>query len=462
MSQLPESTDAHPQALLPAPASARALLPAPAPAQTELPGMPNPVTMMTKTSLLAQARDETDLDHVHTVVFQLRKLREQGVLVDADVDGLTMFMRRISLAELGIPLTSARGKTITPGVKYMAPRDFCRKLMTTGQRLRDVLDKHSDIVTGFRPFRYIYYRSWQPFITEWDAIHLDFEALRTQALDQRDQWEQDYLDDCAMRADEAWEAIMATNGKHEGALILELKHTTKTFATKADFVAWIVEIGKGTFPTADQIRQRLHADFYTAVLISSADLEAEQAREKEEVARAVTAQATQAQAHAQVTEAEQRERVATSEADLAMRAIYTAQLEHARTQLKTTVSPFEELFQNLRAQIYHDAREMEESIKRNGFLNPQVGKRIHNLMDLFQMKDAVGDMELDTLLQAVAAWADQTPKQTGKAGQVAPADKVALQQLSAALNNVVTATHEAARAVSERLQRGADIAAVEL
>ena len=450
MSQLPESTNAHPQALLPAPA------------QISMPGMPNPVTMPTKTSLLAQARDKTDLDHVHTVVFQLRQLREQGILVDVDIHGLTMFSRRISLAELGIPLTSARGKTITPGVKFMAPRDFCRKLMTTGQRLRDCLDKYSEFVTGFRPFRYIYYLSWQPFIKQWDEIHADFEALETQALTERDQWEQDYLAECALRADEAWEAIMATNGKHEAALILELQHSTKVFSTKDDFIAWIVEIGKGTFPTADHIRTHLRADFYTAVLISSADLEAEQAREKEEVARALQANATQAQAHAQVTEAEQRERVATSEADLAMRAIYTAQLEHARNQLAITVSPFEELFQNLRAQIYHDAREMEESIRKNGFLNPQVGKRIHNLMDLFRMKDAVGDMELETLLQTVAAWADQTPKQTGKAGQVAAADRIALEQLSAALNNVVTATHESARAVAERLERGADIAAVEL
>jgi hypothetical protein len=460
MSQLPEHTDVTTQALLPAPAPAQALLPPPT--QISMPGMPNPVNLETTTSLLEQARDQTDLDHVQTVVFQLRKLREQGILVDVDIHGLTMFSRRVSLAELGIPLASARGKTVTPGVKFMAPRDFCRKLMTAGQRLRDVLDKHSDNVTGFRPFRYIYYLSWQTFIQKWTEIHNDFKALKQQALDNRDEWERVYLEECALRAQEAWTAIMATNGKHEGALILELQHSTKVFGTCDEFVAWIVEIGKGTFPTADHIRRHLRADYYTAVLLSSADIEAEQTRMEEEVARSLQAQAGQAQARAQVSEAHHRERVAESEADLAMRAIYAAQLEHARTQLAITVSPFEELFQNLRAQIYHDAREMEESIRKNGFLNPQVGKRIHNLMDLFRMKDAVGDMELETLLQTVAAWADQTPKQTGKAGQVAAADRIALEQLSTALNNVVIATHESARAVAERLERGADIAAVEL
>jgi hypothetical protein len=307
----------------------------------------------------------------------------------------------------------------------------------------------------------MFYKGWPKFIEKWNDVHDEFETLKQQALDSRDLWEREYLDECAHRAAEAWEAIMATNGQ-DRVLILELPNSTKVFGTVEEFMNWIVEIGRGNFPSSDNISRNLRADFYTAVLISTADIQAETTREQEQQALELLAHTRKEEAHARRAKAEQQQRVAESEADLAMKAIYDAQLEHARHQLRTTVSPFEELFQNLRSQIYHDAREMADSIRRNGFLNPQVGKRIHNLIDLFKMKDAVGDMELDRLLHTVEEWANQTPKQTGKAGEVMPADRVALAQLGTALDDVVTATHEAARAVAERLERGADIAAVEI
>ncbi|NIV37233.1 MAG: hypothetical protein GWN58_49760 [Anaerolineae bacterium] len=117
---------------------------------------------------------------------------------------------------------------------------------------------------------------------------------------------------------------------------------------------------------------------------------------------------------------------------------------------------------NLRAQVYRDAKDIAASIRRNGFLNPQVGRRIENLIQLFQIRNAAGDKDVDALLQTVLEWTRSTPKQTGKAGKVEALNSDALGSLEGALQDVVNATHEAAQAVALRAERGADLAMLEI
>jgi hypothetical protein len=415
----------------------------------------------TRDELKDQAADQTDLDadRVGQVSFELQKLRQEGLLIGVTIGGTTLFHRRISLEELGIPRTSVRGQTITPGIKYLAPRKWCKKLDSIAQRLRRSLDKYAHDVSGFRPYRYLWYKSYDDFRQEWDKAFADFMEHRQIALDNHPAWKAAFVEQCAQRAHESWQAMM--NG--DKVLVVTLKdERTKSFETEEAFVEWIVARSAYAYPEKETVARLLRAFYYTAILATGADIATEQARLEEADAQAAEAQARATAARTQAVRDEQEQRVARNEAELKMQAIKLAEYDHAMQELELVVSPVREIMDNLRAQVYRDAQDIAASIRRNGFLNPQVGKRIENLIKLFQIRNAAGDTDIDALLQTVLEWTRSTPKQTGKAGKVEALNQDALGSLEGALQDVVNATHEAAQAVALRAERGADLAMLEI
>ncbi len=411
----------------------------------------------TKSDLIHKAAERTGLDSasIGQVYLQLQQLRREGILLDVDVRGTTMFTRRASLAELGIPRVSLRGKTISPGQKHLIPKKVNGRVQSLAQRLRDALNKYAQDVTGFRPYRYLRYSAYDPFTTRWGELIAEWCELKELILENLDDWRDLYLENEAKRALEAWAAIMATNGQHK-VLIINLSDTvSKTFEHQDEFVDWLVERASPIFPTHEKVETGLVADYKTAIMVSQADISAELERSETAAAHAADAQANQVESH-------ERERVARSEAQLKMAAIRQAELEHAREQIASVASPFDELFTNLRAWAFNEAREMAASIHRNGFFNPQVAKRMTAFMEMFQMKDATDDQEISQLLIALREKANAAPKQTGKAGQTLSSDPVAVAELETALADIVAATHEAARDVARRNARAGDIAALEM
>ena len=419
-------------------------------------------TLETASEVKQEAAERTgqSQDTIGSMLFQLRTLRENGVLIDITVGGTTLFSRRASLAELGIPRKSMRGENITAGSRFMGPRKFVNRQASMAERLRSLGKRYGQEVTGFKPYVYIYWKVYDEYKEKWDALIAQFYQMKQEAIDNLALWREEYLDTCREMAAEAWEAMM-TNGA--AALILHLPHErTKTFEDQEAFTEWIVGRGAAAFPSANRVDHMMHADYQTAVLLSDADITAEKARDAQEHAALGQARADQVEAHARSVEATQDELVAKSEGQLKMDAIHQAELEHAREQLTQIVSPFEEMFANLRSQVYADAQEIAASIRKNGFLNPQVGKRIENLIRLFKMKDATNDHRLTGLLESVQTWAQGTPKQTGKAGKVKAADETSLIQLTQALADVVEATHDSAIATAKRAAAGRDLAVLEL
>lgn len=419
----------------------------------------------TRQELRALVAQETGLaaGDIGSVYLQLQALRQQGILVDMDIHGTTMFARSASLAELGVPRQSLRGKRIRPGQKDLIPRSVIGKLKSVEQRMRGCLNKYGQDVTGFRPYRYLHFAAYQPFRERWEKLEREFEAIKAGILENLDDYHTLFLQEYAGLAIEAWDAMMASNGHTGRVLIIQLKNgRNETFEGQDNFVDWVTSRAAPLFPTEWKVQADLHADYKTAILVSQADVAAEEARRDRAQAESAQATADRAQATAERTEATEQERVARSEAQLQMEAIRQAELEHARQQLEQVVSPFEELFGNLRAQVYTDAKAVADSIRRNGFLNPQVARRVDNLVETFQMLNATDDADLATLLDTLRTAAQATPRQTGKAGHVTASNTVALDELTAVLGDVVTATHEAAVAVATRSGTAADLVALEI
>lgn len=422
----------------------------------------NDIDLATATAIKQAAADRAGLDdtEIGGMVFQLRHLRETGILIDISVGGSTLFSRRANLYELGIPRKSIRGENVTAGSQFMGPRKFVSRQASMAERIRALGKKYCQEVTGFKPYEYLHWKVYDEFKEKWDDLMGQFDEMRNEALENLDEWREAYLEKIALQAEESWTAMM---GRKRSALILHLRHEkTKTFENKQAFVEWVVERAEGAFPSEKRVREMMYADYKTAVLLSEADITAEKARDAEELAAIKQARAEQAEAHARAVEAVEQERVAKSEAQLKMQAIHQAELEHARDQIAQITSPFEELFSNLRAQVFAEFQEIAASVRKNGFLNPQVGKRIQNIIKLVQMKDAVNDHKLAALLSKVEQWTAETPKQTGKSGKVQAADPVALGQLEQAVADVVEATRESAITVARRAAAGMDIAALEL
>jgi len=406
---------------------------------------------------IAAAAAATGETHFERVWFELSVLRRQGILIDVDVHGVTMFSRRATMTGLGIPRSSVRGRTCTAGQTYLIPREVHGRLQSISRRMRGVLDKYAHDVAGFRPYRYLYYAAYDAFVARWNELAAEWDELKETILAHLDEWREAYLAAEAARAAEAWDAILAANGHanghaDDGRLVLNLRGGALTFDSRDEFIAWMVDRARPLFPSRSDVESNLTAEYKTAVLMTAADLEAESER-----AAALRRQA--AEHHAAEVEAYERARLARSEAEIKMEAIRQAELEHAREQLQHIASPFEELFTNLRAWAYAEATEIAASVDKNGFLNPKVAERVNSLLEMFKMKDAVGDDDLRRQLEVLRERAAATPRQTGRPGSVAPADAVALTDLRAALQDVLTTTREAADRAAARAARAGTLRA---
>ncbi len=408
--------------------------------------------------LAAAERSGQDETSIGQIQLELRKLRAEGILVDVDIRGLTMFNRQATLAELGIPADSVRGQKIRPGQRDLIPRDTIRKLRSLAERMRNTLRTYGQQVTGFAPYQYLYWKAYDEFTLVWDKLNQEWAVHKTHILDNLDDWKTAYIADYEKQAHEAWDALMAANGqtRSQTALIIHTRQGRPlTFEDREAFTQWILGRAEPLFPTAGHIQSGLTADYKTAIMISQADIAAEQARAEQHQAEIDEARARQEKAR-------QRKRVAASQADLKMQAILETEREHARAQLQAIGSPFRELFDNLRAQMYASAKEVAGSIDRCGFLNPQVQRKIENMVHTFSILNATEDADLEKLLETARDAAKATPCQTGRAGKVTPVDAVALNGLRSSLNAILDATVQSAHEVARRTTAAEDLAALEI
>jgi hypothetical protein len=82
------------------------------------------------------------------------------------------------------------------------------------------------------------------------------------------------------------------------------------------------------------------------------------------------------------------------EKEAKIEAMWKAEIEHAREQLGEIVSPFEEVFRNLRNRFADDAADMLASIQKNGFVRGKVAEKGRGLVELFDMWAVHNDAEL--------------------------------------------------------------------
>ena len=404
-------------------------------------------------ALFAGVAGEEELDRLQMISLDIQKMREMGVLVDIDIHGGSLFTTGTSWAELGIPSSDTRRKRLTRGSKDLIPALYLGRLRSLETRFRQSLEKHSFVLQGFRPFRWIPFTAYESWHKEWDELQAELDGLKAELLERYDEFVDQIAGDFGQIAREAWDAIRARRPLDAGPFALITEHGA--FDSLDAFTDHVIQRAIAQMPSREQIEQDLYVDYKNALVATGADLEAERLRQDQIRTQRGQEQAEQRLAWNDAWAKEEWVRLDLREVeemqDIRLRAerqklaaMRQAELEHARAQLANTVSPLTEVVEQFRAQIYQDVQAIAASVQRNGHLRGKVAERAKGLLDTYRLLGAaVGDDELETALLDLRGRLDQVPAEKG-------AKKYDVASVEVALRQIADITHEQAIVVNER------------
>jgi len=218
----------------------------------------------------AQAAEilETDQDKIGAIRFEMRKLRQLGVLVDIDVRGFSMFSRAASFAEWGIADADLRHSRLKGGVKLLVPELYVKRLRSLEQRFRQLLERYSLDIEGFRPFRWVSYKSYPEFKDGWNELQEELAGLKREILKNYPRFVDALAEEFSTIADKAWKSIKAQ--KYDS---IEIKG--REFRRLDDFREYVVSQAVGVMPAKSRIEAELFVDYRVSLLENDADLESE-------------------------------------------------------------------------------------------------------------------------------------------------------------------------------------------
>jgi len=140
------------------------------------------------------------MDKIGKIVFEIRRLAEEGIICQADVQGLGRMETRVLLEELGISPASARAWGLRGGRRLLIPGEIYARMRGAARRAREAVDRRSlraiSAVLG-GGWRYVPAAAWPELFEEFqaaraelaaarEALRADLESIRAEALDRMD------------------------------------------------------------------------------------------------------------------------------------------------------------------------------------------------------------------------------------------------------------------------------------
>lgn len=373
---------------------------------------------------------------VRVLDVQQRSLRDNGFLVDIDVKGVSQFYTSVDWhLDLGIPKSDERRTSgrLTPGRKCLVTD--AGKFRSLETRARVNLEKYSHRVAMFGNYRYIPNTAFMEWYEKHEAITAEWDAAKQDLLDGYDGLVYEAEEAFTAMARETWLTLVGRNDSATREWVAQ--------NSLAKFTEQVVSKARASMPSERDIEQKLVislqplATFLLGDEQAAIELERQRAldeaerirQERDYWARSERAWAEEQEAKAEAarTEQYQRERVARAEADEAIRqariqteAIKQAQLEIARKAVIEMANPFEEVVQDLRANVYETVTEVLENIRKHGRVLGKTKEKIDNMVDLFRLMHnpaVTPDRELEqaihSLETALRADGTETKRDTG-------------------------------------------------
>lgn len=315
---------------------------------------------------------------------QLDILRENGILIDLTITGSGIFTKTASFDEIGFLQDSAKDARygwIKPGAKYLIPEEPVKRIKTVVIRMRQVFDAHSRKVTGFYPYNWMPYTSHPAFVEKWKDLRDEFYEVKAEIIANRDEYVDTISKEYEKIALSAWKAMAAQDG---GKVIIGAEEMDME-----DFVSYMVEKTVCLVPSVEAIEEKLHADYITALVYSEYDV-AKESAEVEKVRRELSAAEEAAELKNRILLEELRSKTLKNntekeERDLKIEAMRQAELEHARSQIKETVSPFVEVYKNALAECVERAADLLETIKKGGVVRGKIAEKGRGLLEFYNM-----------------------------------------------------------------------------
>lgn len=338
---------------------------------------------------------------------QVDVLKREGILVNLDIGGSSIFVCGTDWGELGVGSDSSRAARMTPGRKYLYPKSEVNRLNSVISAMRQCLERYSYDLTGFKPSRYMHYKVYPTWKTEWALLLERFNEVKQSLIDMHDQAVDELAEEFRRIAEEAWNSSVGTGD--ESIVFAGESYTDQDIFTDAVLARSLAKM-----PAPEDIEEKLHADYRVSMLYGLDDIakQEEAARAIREKAEIELAKARSEQQSAYLDEAAKQEaynhqermiRLEEQEKSIQVEAMMIAEAEHAREQLRQVVSPFQEVFISLRKQIADDATEMLASIQKNKFLRGKVAERGRGLIELYELMSVTDDSDLRARLEQLKA-----------------------------------------------------------
>jgi hypothetical protein len=332
-------------------------------------------------------------DTIRGVRLEMDVLRQNGLLVDLNISGTSMLSRSASWIELGV-LDATTQERFTRGRKSLF-MDAEKQIKSIEVRLRQVLEKLSYDVSGFRPYRWLAWTAYNKFREEFDRLSDEFRQIKQyEILDRYDDHVDRLVEDFTKVAHASWKAIQGQG--YDGATIDGV-----TYYDVDSFTDEIIRRALEKMPSREEIEKGLYVDYTTALVYGEQDsaldqLEAQRLRNQKdhEMTQArIERQEAWLKVQDQELELDRKQR--------RLEAMRQAEMEHARQKLQEIGSPFVDIITQLRGRMAEDAESILESIKKNGYLRGKVAEKGRGLIEFYDIMAAHDDQELRQKLESL-------------------------------------------------------------
>jgi hypothetical protein len=342
------------------------------------------------------------VDRIGVVRLQLSQLSQEGVLVDLEVGGVTMFTRQADWSDLGINTDDIRATRMTRGKKFLIDEERVKRVRSWEQTVRQGFASYTVDISGFRPWRYLHYRRYDAFRAWWDKKQAELAEIKADILDHYDEDVLSLESDFRAVAAASWKSITAQGYKWA---IIE----GKPYDDPDEFISEVVSRALAKCPSRERIESQLHADYRVSIPQTPAEYEAQMAQAAIDRANAdVEAARVRAKADEEYMQAsilreqynhEQRiMRIEEQERQLQIDVMMHAEADHIREQFAQEVSPIEQIFTDVRQQMAEAAIEIQQSIEKNGFVRGKVAQRAAGLVEFFDLIKIQDDYKLRAAL----------------------------------------------------------------
>lgn len=382
---------------------------------------------------------------------ELQHLRDNGLLIAVHCHGTSMFSRRATWEELGIPRDDPRVELLRQGMKDIIPSEVVRQLKSLEARKRSNLDRCGFQLPAFPGFRWVAgirykqgsvaqedpnaktdYEMWKEKDEE---INAELAEVKQYILDHLAEWTD-------VRIPEVFAVIAARAWNQLKALHVEFDESLEAFTYN------MITSARAQMPTAEEVRANLYFTHTTDFLMNPTDVAQELAdKERIEAMREAETQVIHARAAAESAKAK-------AEADIAwqrrqnelskLQAMREAEIAHAKERLMEMGSPFQAVLDQVEAELYEAVQHMVSKIREHGMVRGKTKEMALNAIERYQTLRSLGGDRLHAEVESLRQALD-TP---GVQYSVDPG------AVMVALNRLAVETMEAARRVTREVTPG--------